>query len=150
MAELMSARETSAIHAGGTLKRQLPSFVAIGVFGYLIDSSVTYALAGGLGVDPLLARLPAFAVATIVNFALNRAFTFSESTTPLLRAFVRYLMVCAAGLAVNYAVYVSAILTANLIGYAVTPSILPLFVACGTGVAMFVTFFGFRLFAFRT
>jgi putative flippase GtrA len=145
----LSARETSAIHGRGTLKRQLPSFLAIGVFGYFVDSTITYTLARGFGVDPLLARLPAFAVATCVNFGLNRAFTFSESTTPLLLAFVRYIMVCALALLVNYSFYASAILIANLLGYVVTPSSLPLFVACGTGVAMFVTFFGFRMFAFR-
>jgi len=36
-----------------------------------------------------------------------------------------------------------------LIGLAVTPAILPLFVAAGSGVAMVVTFVGFRWFAFR-
>jgi putative flippase GtrA len=136
--------------ASGTLKKQIPSFVAIGLLGYVVDSGVTYGLARGVGVDPLLARLPAFVVATILNFSLNRAFTFADSTMPLLQAFIRYVMVCAAGLAVNYVVYVSTILLAEACGFAVTPSMLPLFVACGTGVAMFVTFFGFRLFAFRS
>ena len=32
---------------------------------------------------------------------------------------------------------------------AVTPAILPLFVAAGSGAAMFLTFIGFRVFAFR-
>jgi putative flippase GtrA len=146
----MSARETLSIGARGALKRQIPSFAAIGVIGYVVDSGVTYGLVRGFGVDPLLARLPAFVVATIVNFTLNRAFTFADSNVPLLAAFVRYVMVCAAGLIVNYAVYVSAILIAERLGFVVTPSTLPLFVACGTGVAMFVTFLGFRFFAFRT
>jgi hypothetical protein len=38
---------------------------------------------------------------------------------------------------------------ASRIGIAVTPAILPLFVAAGSAVAMFVTFVGFRSFAFR-
>ena len=54
-----------------------------------------------------------------------------------------------AGLAVNYAVYSLCVLSAPLFGLAVTPGILPLFVAAGSGVAMVVTFAGFRVFAFR-
>ena len=38
---------------------------------------------------------------------------------------------------------------APIFGIAVTPAILPLFVAAGSGVAMTVTFVGFRFFAFR-
>jgi hypothetical protein len=35
------------------------------------------------------------------------------------------------------------------LGIAVTPAILPLFIAAGSGVAMVLTFVGFRFFAFR-
>jgi putative flippase GtrA len=145
----MSASETLTIRASGSLRRQIPAFFAVGVFGYVIDALVTYTLARGFGVDAYLARLPAFAVATVVNFGLNRALTFSDSTAPLLTAFARYVMVCAAGLAVNYVVYASTILLATWAGFPTSPAMLPLFVACGSGVAMFVTFFGFRFFAFR-
>jgi len=58
-------------------------------------------------------------------------------------------VVAGAGLAVNYAVYSACVLASPLVGVAVTPGVLPLFVAAGTGVAMFVTFVGFRFFAFR-
>ncbi len=98
----MSAAEPSAVGAGSPLKRQIPSFAAIGVFGYFVDSGVTYLLAHSFGLDPPMARLPAVAIATVVNFALNRAVTFRASKAPLMRAFARYVMVCAAGLAVNY------------------------------------------------
>ncbi len=145
----MSASETVPVRAGGDLKRQIPSFLAIGVFGYFVDALVTYTVARRFGVDPLLARLPAFAIATTLNFGLNRALTFADSTAPLLAAFLRYIMVCAAGLVVNYAAYATAILLATSAGFPATPATLPLFVACGSGVAMFVTFFGFRFFAFR-
>ncbi len=145
----MSAAEGNAAGAGSQLKRQIPSFVAIGVFGFFIDAGVTYCLARWFGVAPALARPPAFAIATVVNFALNRALTFRATAAPLVRAFARYVMVCAAGLAVNYSVYLVCIGLAPLIGLAVTPGILPLFVACGSGAAMFLTFVGFRFFAFR-
>jgi putative flippase GtrA len=145
----MSAAEPSAVGAGSPLKRQIPSFAAIGVFGYFVDSGVTYLLAHSFGLDPPMARLPAVAIATVVNFALNRAVTFRASKAPLMRAFARYVMVCAAGLAVNYCVYLACIALAPLVGVTVTPGILPLFVACGAGAAMFLTFVGFRFFAFR-
>ncbi len=145
----MSVENIEAVGTGGGLKRQVPSFVAIGAFGYVVDASVTFLLARSFGVDPYLARFPAFALATVLNFALNRKLTFAHSTAPWLEAFVRYIVVCAAGLAVNYAVYAACIALASLIGLAASPAFLPLFVACGSGVAMFVTFFGFRVYAFR-
>ncbi len=140
---------SNSVAPSASLKRQLPSFVAIGAFGYVVDASVTYALARWIGVDPLLARFPAFALATVINFLLNRSLTFAHSTEPLIPAFVRYVMVCALGLIVNYAAYASCLAAAPWLGYANTPAMLPLYVAFGSGVAMFVTYFGFRLFAFR-
>ncbi len=139
----------ATVGAGRKLKRQLPSFVAIGLFGYVVDAGVTYLLARFFGVDPFLARPPAFALATVLNFALNRALTFTDSNAAALPAFLRYVVVCAAGLAVNYSVYASGIALAAFVGIPATPALLPLFVAAGSGVAMFVTYFGFRFFAFR-
>ena len=57
----MSAAEPSAAGAGSHLKRQIPAFVAIGLFGFFVDAGVTYFLAQGFGVAPALARPPAFA-----------------------------------------------------------------------------------------
>ena len=85
----------------------------------------------------------------MVNFALNRAITFRHAKAPVVRAFLRYCVVAAAGLAVNYAVYSLCVVLWPLVGFVVTPGILPLFVAAGSGVAMVVTFVGFRWFAFR-
>jgi putative flippase GtrA len=135
--------------SSASLRRQIPSFVAVGVFGYFVDASVTYGLVRGFGVDPFLARFPAFALATIVNFSLNRALTFSHSKAPLVEAFVRYVMVCAAGLAVNYSAYAACLAASDLLGFARAAAMLPLYVAFGSGVAMFLTYFGFRIFAFR-
>jgi putative flippase GtrA len=132
-----------------SLKRQIPAFVAVGAFGFVVDASVTVALNKFLGVDPYLARFPAFAVATVLNFCLNRWLTFSHSTAALADAFVRYVMVCAVGLAVNYAAYACALAIWAVLRLPQSPAILPLFVAFGSGVAMFVTYFGFRRFAFR-
>ena len=50
---------SDSIAPSASLKRQLPSFVAIGAFGYVVDASITYFCARALGVDPFLARFPA-------------------------------------------------------------------------------------------
>jgi len=132
-----------------SLQRQVPAFAVIGLFGYVLDSAITVAGVKGLHLDPLVARLPAFAVATTINFWLNRFFTFSGSRASLLSAFLRYWLVSGLGLTVNWSVYALALKSAALVGAPTTPEVLPIFVACGTGVAMFITFFGFKLFAFR-
>jgi putative flippase GtrA len=128
---------------------QIPAFAAIGFFGYLVDAGITYVCAKYLGMSPELARPPGFIIATLVNFILNRSITFRHSRAPLYRAFLRYCGVASVGLAVNYAVYSACVALAPRIGVAVTPAILPLFVAAGSGAAMVLTFVGFRFFAFR-
>ena len=128
---------------------QIPAFAAIGLFGYVVDAGITYLCAKYLGLPPMLARPPGFVIATFVNFALNRAITFRHSRARPVRAFVRYCLVASAGLALNYSVYSACVLIAPRAGIAVTPAILPLFVAAGSGAAMVLTFIGFRSFAFR-
>jgi putative flippase GtrA len=138
-----------AAPAHGRIATQIPAFAAIGVIGYFVDAGVTFVGAKYLGLSPELARPPGFIIATIVNFALNRWITFRHSRAPLFRAFLRYCGVASAGLAVNYGVYSACVILAPRVGIAVTPAILPLFIAAGSGVAMVFTFFGFRSFAFR-
>lgn len=133
----------------GRIAEQIPTFAAIGLTGYFIDAGITFLGAKYGGLSPELARPPGFLVATIVNFALNRLITFRHSRAPLFRAFLRYCGVAAIGLAVNYAVYSACVFFAPRAGIVVTPAILPLFVAAGSGVAMVLTFVGFRFFAFR-
>ncbi len=127
----------------------MASFAAVGLMGYVVDSAITYAGAKYLGLSPELARPPGFIVATIVNFALNRAITFRHAGAPVMRAFLRYWLVASAGLAVNFAVYSACVVLAPRFGLAVTPAILPLFVAAGVAVSMIATFVGFRFFVFR-
>jgi putative flippase GtrA len=133
----------------GRIVSQIPAFALVGLVGYVVDAGITYGGAKYLGLSAELARPPGFIVATIVNFLLNRAITFRHSRAPFRRAFVRYWIVASGGLAVNYAVYSMCVQLAPGFGIAVTPSILPLFVAVGVGVAMVVTFLGFRFFAFQ-
>jgi putative flippase GtrA len=135
--------------AHGRIAAQIPAFAAIGLFGYFVDAGITYVCAKYFGMSPELARPPGFIVATLVNFTLNRSITFRHSRAPLFRAFFRYCGVAAVGLAVNYAVYSACVVLAPRLGIAVTPAILPVFVAAGSGAAMVLTFVGFRFFAFQ-
>jgi putative flippase GtrA len=135
--------------AQGRIAEQIPAFAAIGVIGYFVDAGITFVCAKYVGLPPELARPPGFVMATIVNFALNWAITFRHSRAPIFRAFFRYCGVASVGLAVNYAVYSACVILAPRVGIAVTPAILPLFVAAGAGAAMVLTFIGFRFFAFR-
>jgi putative flippase GtrA len=138
-----------AAAAHGRIAEQVPAFAAIGVIGYVVDAGITFVCARYLGLSPELARPPGFIVATIVNFILNRSITFRHARAPLASSFVRYWLVASIGLAINYAVYSACVALAPMAGIAVTPAILPLFVAAGSGAAMALTFVGFRFFAFR-
>lgn len=138
-----------AAAAHGRIAEQIPAFAAIGVIGYVVDAGITFVCARYLGLSPELARPPGFIVATIVNFNLNRFITFRHARAPLASSFVRYWLVASIGLAVNYAVYSACVALAPIAGIVVTPAILPLFVAAGSGAAMALTFVGFRFFAFR-
>ena len=139
-----------AVPVHGRIAQQIPTFAAIGLIGYFVDAAITFICARYVGLSPELARPPGFIVATIVNFALNRSITFRHARSPLAGSFMRYLLVASAGLAVNYAVYSACVFLAPSVGIAVTPAILPLFIAAGSGVAMVLTFVGFRFFAFRS
>jgi putative flippase GtrA len=139
----------SIVPAHGPIAEQVPAFAAIGITGYFVDATITYVCAKYLGLSPEFARPPGFILATFLNFTLNRSITFRHARSPLTRSFVRYWLVASAGLALNYTVYSACVLLAPGLGITVKPAILPLFVAAGSGVAMFLTFVGFRFFAFR-
>lgn len=126
----------------------IPAFAIVGFLGFLVDSGVTTALAYG-GLSLALARPPGVVVATIFNFALNRRFTFQATHLPVLPAFLRYVAVTSAGLAVNYLTYLGALALASHVGLPTTPAMAPLYVALGVGAAMVITFEGFRRYAFR-
>jgi putative flippase GtrA len=145
----MSYGRQGALDAGTALARQVSAFVAVGALGFCVDASLTILFVRGFGAPPLLARLPAFVLATLFNFALNRAFTFRASRTHWLGALARYVLVCLGGIALNYALYAFLLALAAARGVAISPGVLTLFVACGGLAAALLTFVGFRSFAFR-
>ncbi len=145
----MSQSGPQAVEERAELARQIPAFLIVGALGFCLDACMTVVLVRWFAVPPLLARPPAFVVVTLINFVLNRAFTFRSVSTAWLSALGRYVLVCLGGLAVNYAVYAACLALAPSFGVAISPAVLTLFVACGTGAATMLTFAGFRSFAFK-
>jgi putative flippase GtrA len=143
-------RDSRALLHKGRLESQIPTFAVVGLIGYAVDATITYAGAKYGGLSPELARLPGFVVATNVNFLLNRAITFRHSSAPLVHAFIRYWVVASVGIVVNYGAFTACVLLAPRLGLSVSPTVLPLFVAVGACAAMVITFVGFRFFAFRS
>ena len=139
-----------AAPADGRIGAQVPAFAAIGVIGYFVDAEITFACAKYVGLPPELARPPGFIIATIVNFALNRAITLRHCARappprlpPLLGGGLGRARGQLRGLfGLRY-------FSPRRRDRRCTPAILPLFVAAGSGVAMVLTFIGFRSFAFR-
>ena len=138
-----------AVPAHGRIAEQIPAFAAIGLIGYFVDATITYVCAKYLGLSPEFARPPGFIIATIVNFTLNRSITFRHARSPLTSAFVRYCAGRVGGAGGQLRRLFGLRFSRPGPGIAVTPAILPLFVAAGSGVAMVLTFVGFRFFAFR-
>jgi len=137
----VSTRKPNALGA-------VPMFAIVGFVGFLVDSGVTAELQS-LGLAFAFARPPGVVVATILNFALNRRFTFQATHLPILPAFFRYVGVASAGLLVNYLTSLAAVWFAGKIGVASTPAAAPLFVAIGVGASMVITFHGFKRYAFK-
>jgi putative flippase GtrA len=126
----------------------VPMFAIVGFTGFILDSGVTAGLQG-LGLAFAFARPPGVVLATVLNFLLNRRFTFQATHLPIWPAFARYVGVASLGLAVNYLTSLVAERLATWLGLASTPFTAPIFVALGVGAAMVLTFHGFRHFAFR-
>lgn len=78
-------------------------FAAVGLGSFVLDTLLVLALSAGsvhLAVAVVVARI----VSGSVNFALNRATVFADSTVPVRVAAVRYLALAVALLGANYVV----------------------------------------------
>ncbi|HLW93197.1 MAG TPA: GtrA family protein [Roseiarcus sp.] len=137
-----------ALAGRSDLARQVPTFLIVGTIAFCVDVGLTVLIAAGLGVSPYIARPPAVVAATLTGFLLNRAFTFRASGGHWPSELLRYGLVAASGQAVNYAVYAACLFVAHALGLEATALLIAFCVACGSGIAMALTFAGFRFFAF--
>lgn len=138
----MSAPRTATLDAG--FLREVACFAGVGTAGFAVDLGATLLFAYGFGMGPDAARLAAIALAVAVTFALNRKHTFRSTNPRILAEAARYVLVNAAGAAVNFAVYAAAIALIDVQSAAA----ITLAIAAGSAVAMLVNYAGARLFAF--
>ena len=121
--------------------RQFPRFLIVGGAGFLADAGAL-ALFLYAGLDPVTGRLLSIAMAMLLTWRLNRAFTFTPSERPQWVEGTRYALVVGAASAVNWLVY-SALLI-------IVPGLPPhAALAVGSIVAIALSYAGFSRFAFR-
>lgn len=88
------------------LIEQILRFGAVGVAGFIVDSSVLLAALAFTPLGPYGGRVVSFLCAATVTWALNRRFTFAGARNAAAGSqWFRFLAVNAIGGAVNYGVY---------------------------------------------
>jgi putative flippase GtrA len=83
---------------------KLVKYLAVGVVGTLADWTVFYALIDFIGLFYPFAKVISYSVGTIVNFFLNRKFTFQNTYKKLHYQFVSFALIAVVGLAVQEAI----------------------------------------------
>ncbi len=122
------------------LLRRLFLFSLGGVLALLVDIIVLQGLIE-LAVSPYLARTISIPAAIFTAWQFNRRFTFAASGRKMADEGLRYALVAALAVSINYGVY------AGLIAF--MPDLWPVkAAAAGAAVSMWVSFFGYQAFAF--
>ena len=124
------------------LTQQLARFALVGGLGFLVDIGITLLLIEQ-GMDAFVARVIAIALAMLTTWRLNRALTFGASATSQASEGIRYFTVAIYVAMLNYAIYAGV-----LIGMPSIPTGFAIMIA--VGFATVFSFFGYRLFAFKT
>ena len=114
-------------------------FAVVGGAGFVIDAGLTLALITA-GVPPLLARPPAILAAMVFTWLANRTLTFRVSRERTMEEALRYSAVAVFVALVNYLIY------SVLALHGLAPFIA---IAIATALAMFLSYFGYKHFAFR-
>ena len=130
------------------LARLDPTFLRFGVVGstgFCVDAAVLYLVTQAFGFNPFTGRMVSFTVAVAVTWFLNRRWTFRSAGGPggLKQAAVYFGVQCA-GLAANFSVYSTIILT---FGVPKVWLVIPL--AFGSIAGLCLTFLGSKHLAFR-
>ena len=85
------------------------SFLFVGTLGFLVDAAITLSLVNIVNFPALAARLPAFILATVVTYELNRRYTFPGKHGSRVRGWSMYVLATAFGATLNYGIYSWAI-----------------------------------------
>jgi putative flippase GtrA len=128
--------------APGSPLRHYCGFLLAGALALITDGALLEIQTRIMGLDPLLARPFAIAVAMVVSWLINRNVTFAVQAPPSRREFVRFAAVSWTAQVVNYLLFATL-----LVMRPATPALLALVLA--SLVAMFISYFGFRYRVFR-
>lgn len=80
---------------------KLLKFVAVGFSGLFVDFGITFLLKEKLKVQKYAANAIGFMCAASSNYLLNRIWTFQSHNPAVLNEYSRFILVSAAGLAIN-------------------------------------------------
>lgn len=121
------------------MKAAALKFLAVGSVGFLVDAGIVAWLTA-LGISPIVARVPSLATGIVTTWLLNRHLTFNVASRPDAAELARYAAVALTTAFLNFLAYTF------LLSLGVMPV---LAIAIATVGLMFVSFSGYRLFAFR-
>jgi putative flippase GtrA len=140
---LQTSERAAATDPVRTLAERVPRplrFIVVGGIGLVTDLSV-FTLIVAYVAAPLAVRLVSLAVATLVTWRLNRAFTFARSHRAQHEEAVRYAIVTAVAQGTSYAIFAALVLT--VLGWLPQAALM-----CGAAAGALVSYNGHRLFAF--
>jgi putative flippase GtrA len=80
-------------------------FFGVGSLGLVVDGGITLALISCLNWPAMVGRLPAFLLATVVTYALNRRLTFPGQHGSWTKGWLLYVGATMAGALLNYLAY---------------------------------------------
>ena len=123
------------------MKLEFFRFVVVGCLGFVVDSSIVFALSE-TGVSSVLARIPALVAAIFTTWILNRTLTFRVNTPKSREEVSRYIAVALSSAVLNFLLY-----TVLVVIIGVRPVVA---VAVSTIALLFYSFYGYRQFAFKT
>ncbi|MDM9619421.1 GtrA family protein [Rhizobium sp. S96] len=123
--------------------KKLLRFAIAGGLGFVVDAGILALLLHATPLGPFLGRLIAIAAAMTVTWLFNRTFTFDRSPHSLAAEGFRYGSVGVTSALVNYGLYSALLIT--------LPALQPLAaMVFATAASMFLSFFGYSRFVFRS
>ncbi len=134
----------------GSLRREAMGFAAAGLAGLAVDAGLTVLLVRSGWLSPVIARIPATAVAIGVTYVLNRHFSFRSNDQRWGHELLRYAGVNLSGAAVNYACYVLFLFACGYFGLmdSSTSTAALIGILAGSAAAACLNFIGSRSLAF--
>ena len=83
-------------------------FCVVGVLGFVIDASITTLLSAEF--QPFVARVPAFLLASIATYNLNRVWSFGHAEGSSWRGYWAYIFTTSVGALINYAIFMVVVI----------------------------------------